>query len=172
MDRSSTSSVKLSISLLAARDNRQERLARLLAQGFQASVFLSLNIPGADKAPPGAGALFDWALGKVLEVAGGARWLERGEDLLGPFAVLAVDRDPLALKQACIHIEASQPWARLVDIDVYSAPGEQIGRSRLGFAARACLLCDQPAVDCMRRKSHSFDDVIARAHELLARFRA
>ena len=76
---------------------------------------MSLNVPGANKAPPGAHALFDWALGALLEIAPGAAWLERGEDALGPFAMLAVDGDPVALKTACIGLEASQAWARPVD---------------------------------------------------------
>lgn len=157
---------------LDARDRRQDALAQALSAGQPATVLLSLNIPGFDKAPPGSEALFILMLDRLFRTFSGLLTLEKGSDRLGPYAIMALDLDPVALKKCCIALETSPPAARLVDIDVYSADGNQIDRRSLGYAARPCLVCNEPAVECIRVKRHSLDDVISRTHELLAYFRA
>jgi holo-ACP synthase CitX len=87
---------------------------------------------------------------------------------LGPYAILRNTEPADAVKRACIAIEDSRPAARLLDLDVYDADGTRLGR--IGFSAppRACLLCNHPAVDCMRLHRHSPDRVIDHARHLLA----
>ena len=92
-------------------------------------------------------------------------------DVLGPYVIMGLDMDPVAVKSQCIRLETSHPAARLIDLDVYSASGIQINRASLDLPRRTCLVCNQPAVDCIRTKRHSFDEVIGKAHELLAHFR-
>ena len=96
--------------------------------------------------------------------------LEKSFDALGPYAIIALQTDPRAAKQHCIALETGHPAARLIDLDVYSAAGEQIDRASLGLAARPCLVCRSPAVDCIRLKRHTLDEVIAKTHELLRSF--
>jgi holo-ACP synthase CitX len=84
---------------------------------------------------------------------------------------MAFDMDPLATKQRCVALEARHPFARLIDLDVYSAQGVQIDRSHLDLSGRRCLVCEQPAVECIRVKRHSYDEVIGKVNELLAYFR-
>ena len=159
-------------SFLDARDARQDALAQTLSAGHSATLFLSLNIPGAEKSPPGSEAIFLWALGELCTRFPGLAVTVHTRDALGPYAIIGLDSKPVAVKMCCIELEASHPAARLIDLDVYSASGMQISRSALDLPRRACLLCDQPAVECMRGKRHSFNEVIAKAHELLAPFRA
>lgn len=156
---------------LDARDRRQDGLAQHLSQGHPATIFLSLNIPGSEKSPPGAKALYHRLLGELAATFSGLRVLRTASDLLGPYAVIAVDLDPTAVKKRCIILETAHPAARLVDLDVYAADGAQIGRRELALPARACLVCRAAAVDCMRGKHHAPDEVIARAYDLLADFR-
>ena len=92
-------------------------------------------------------------------------------DALGPCAIMGLDMEPVAVKGRCIGLETSHPAARLIDLDVYSASGIQIDRGSLDVPRRTCLVCDQPAVECIRSKRHFFDEVIGKAHELLAPFR-
>lgn len=157
---------------LEARDQRQATLIQALGDGHRAVVFLSLNVPGVDKAPRGSGALFSWALREIQATCPPFVPLAVSQDALGHFAIVASGRDPFDVKRIAVALEESHPAGRLVDLDVYDASGEQIGRRELGLSARACLLCNQPAVDCMRLKSHVQDEVIARAYELLANFSA
>jgi holo-ACP synthase CitX len=158
-------------SYLDARDRRRDALAQNLSRGHQATIFLSLNIPGSEKNPPGAKALYHWLLGELATSFSGLRILRTASDLLGPYAIMAIALDPTAAKKSCIVLETSHRAARLADLDVYAADGVQIGRSCLGLPARACLVCSAAAVDCMRAKRHPPDEVIAKTNELLAYFR-
>ena len=166
------SSARFADKFLAAREARQELLSRTLSAGRPATLFVSLNLPGPDKSPPGATWLFRRGCAQIAEAFPGSLLLATDRDALGHFALRVVDADPLAVKRRCIAIEESHPAARLLDLDVYASETVQIGRTSLGLPARRCLVCDQPAVDCMRRNSHALDDVIAKAHALLARFPA
>ncbi len=167
----STSSARSRRSYLDARDSRQDALAWALGRGHPATLFLALNIPGVDKTPPGAEALLIWMLNQLPAVLPGIVESGRYNDVLGPYAILGLDADPRAVKEACVHLETGHPSARLVDLDVYSPDGRQVDRSALGLPARTCLVCDQPAVDCIRNKRHPLNTVINKVHELLAPFR-
>ena len=158
-------------SLLDARDSRQEALALVLSEGPCATLFLSLNIPGAEKSPPGSEAIFLWALGELSLRFPGLALPMVARDALGPYAIIGVEIEPLAAKMCCIDLETSHPAARLIDLDVYSSTGVQIGRASLDLPRRTCLLCKQPAVECMRAKCHSFEEIVGKAHDLLAPFR-
>lgn len=161
---------KQTTQLLAARDRRHAALARVLQAGAPATLQLSLNLPGPDKMPAGARPLFAWALREAMLNIPGLRLQLNDHDVLGPYAIATLPGEPLGAKRCCLRIEDSRPVARLLDLDIYTAAGRQIGRSSLGQAARPCLLCPQPAVDCMRSRRHPYPDLIARAHELLAAF--
>ena len=171
MGRSLMSSGKSAADILAARDGRQEALSRALSEGRQATVFLSLNIPGAEKTPPGSEELFRWALAEMLKGFPGTTMLENSSDALGHYAILAVSTAPIEVKKHCMALETRTPSARLIDLDVYSSKGEQVDRKSLGLPARPCLVCSQDAVECMRMQRHSFDEVIGKARELLTPFR-
>ena len=149
---------------------RQEALTRALGAGHPATVFLSLNIPGREKTPPGAEAFFSWMSGGVDAEFPGAARLASSFDALGPCLILGIDGDPVSVKRKCVELETGHPSSRLVDLDVYTPAGGQIGRASLGLPARSYLVCDQRAVDCIRARHHGFDEVIARVHELLAPF--
>ncbi|MBT9521355.1 MAG: citrate lyase holo-[acyl-carrier protein] synthase [Dechloromonas sp.] len=166
------SSARFADKLLAAREARQELLCRALSAGRPATLFVSLNLPGPDKSPPGATGLFRRGCAQIAEAFPGSLLLATDRDALGHFALRVVDADPLAVKRLCIELEQSHPAGRLLDLDVYASETVQIGRASLGLPARRCLLCDQPAVDCMRTQRHAIGEVIAKAHELLAPFGA
>ena len=171
MAPSSTSSARSRRSYLDARDSRQDALAWALRRGHPATLFLALNIPGGDKTPPGADALFLWMLNQLPAVLPGFVESSKFHDVLGPYAILSLDANPKVVKKACVHLEAGHPSSRLIDLDVYSPDGQQVDRKTLGLPTRTCLVCDQPAVDCIRAKRHSLHNVIHRVHELLAPFR-
>lgn len=164
--------VKSASELLAARDARHGLLTRVLTAGRPAVLFVSLNLPGPDKSPAGARLLFRCAFDRIAETFPGSLLLAKDRDALGHYAVRVLDADPVAVKRLSIGIEEAHPAARLLDLDVYSSEAGQIGRARLGLPARRCLLCGQPAVDCMRTRRHAIDEVVAQVHELLAPFRA
>jgi holo-ACP synthase len=171
MAPSLTRSEPFALEILGARDGRQEALVQALNAGHPATLFLSLNIPGKEKTPPGAEAFFLWMAGRVKAAFPAAASLSSSFDALGPYCILGLDGEPLAVKRHCIELETGHPSARLIDLDVYTPAGAQMDRSSLGLPARSCLVCDQRAVDCIRTQVHGFDEVIAKVHELLAPFR-
>lgn len=155
--------------LLAARDARQALVDRAAAAARGATlVAVALNVPGAEKAPPGARALHRWAVAQVGAALPGARTEHEGDDALGPFALLTVPVSPEVAKAACLAIEGSHPAGRLVDLDVQEPSGAALDRAALGLAPRPCLLCAEPARECMRLRRHPLADVVARARALLA----
>ena len=158
--------------ILRARESRQGVLSQALSKGHLATVFLSLNIPGFEKTPPGSEALFFWGLRALSAAFPEIAISGKACDALGHYAILSLDLDPVAVKKRCISLEMSEPFARLIDLDVYSCEGLQIDRGSIGLSGRTCLLCDQPAVECIRAKRHTFEDVIGKIHELLSDFRA
>jgi holo-ACP synthase CitX len=158
---------ELRAAVLAARDGRQAELLRHLGAG-RAVVAASLAIPGAVKEPPGALALFAWALGEVEAAVPGVRLLHAWSDALGPFAIFAAPGAPAAVKVRCLEIERSRSAARLVDLDVYSPDGAPCDRASLALPPRGCLVCHRAAHECARTRRHAPDEVVARAHALLA----
>jgi holo-ACP synthase len=167
-----TLSDKSANNFLEARDRRQDALSQALSKGCSATLFLSLNIPGHEKTPPGSEALFLWVLDNLAENFPGRLCLAKTQDDLGPYAILALDVEPREAKKRCVILESVHPSARLVDLDVYDINGQQIDRRKLGLSGRSCLVCRQPAVECIRVKRHSFDEIIGKVHELLTYFRA
>ncbi len=153
--------------LLEAREARQATLARL--RGADGSiVFLSVGVPGPDKRRPGLAALQRLAA-ESLARAFPVTPLESGRDAVGPWAAFRVALPPDLLKRATVDLESSLPAGRLIDLDVYDPAGAQVDRASLRLAARSCLVCDRPAVECVRRSRHSAADLSAAANTFLVR---
>jgi holo-ACP synthase len=162
---------KLRSSIIAARDERQDILHQYLRPGYPATVFLSLNIPGAKKDRPGVPALFAWAQTMVGTAFPVRRNLRTRQDALGPYAIMHLAQSAIEAKRLCTGIETDWPSARLVDLDVYDDQARQMDRGSLGLPARRCLVCDRPAVECMRRHRHTLGEILKATDELLAHFR-
>jgi holo-ACP synthase len=131
-------------------------------------VALSLAVPGAEKAPPGAGALFAWAVASLAAALPGARRVHAAADALGPFELWRTAEDARAVKRRCVALEEASPAARLLDLDVYSPEGTPVDRASLDLPARRCLVCGEPARDCIRTRHHPPPDAVASALRLLA----
>ena len=162
---------ELRSSILAARERRQELLDERISGGYAATVFLSLNIPGVEKSTPGASALFSWALRSILAEFPDAENPVQSCDQLGHHAVISLKREAVEVKRRCIFLENANPFARLVDLDVYCANGRPVERAKLGMPPRPCLLCRQPAVECIRLQRHGATELAGRRDELLSYFR-
>jgi holo-ACP synthase CitX len=153
---------------LQARDARQALVDAHRPPAGAALVAVALNVPGPDREPPGALALQAWALARLVAAFPSARPLHSGGDALGPFALLLVPGDPLEVKRRCVEVEGAAPAGRLVDLDVHGPDGAQVGRTALALPARPCLLCEAPAVECIRLGRHPLAAVLERVHGLLA----
>jgi len=154
---------------LEARDGRQRELDRTLARpspGASSFLFLSVNIPGPDKHRPGTTRLLQEALDR-LRTAIGLELLVTGRDLLGPFHLGSAPVAPLAAKQAAMALETGNPWGRLLDVDVYRPDGGQVDRAGLLNPPRSCLVCAEPARECILLARHSSRELLERVDSLL-----
>lgn len=161
---------RLRVELLAARDAREAALAVLLDGATGTLVAVSSAVPGPDKMPPGSAALFAWGLRQLRERLGACQILADGEDTLGPYQIVATAADPWRVKAVGLAIETAIPAARLLDVDVYAANGSRIGRADIGQPARRCLLCAEPATDCIRLNRHPMERLLDHVGHLLAPF--
>jgi holo-ACP synthase CitX len=131
-------------------------------------LMVSTVIPGPRKELPGGEILFRWALAELADRLAEISLLARIQDALGPYVLLATSEPADEVKAMCVVIEDSRPAARLLDLDVYPAPGRRVGRAELGLPPRPCLLCSESAVDCMRLNRHPQQDLICHVENLLA----
>ncbi|PLY04957.1 MAG: citrate lyase holo-[acyl-carrier protein] synthase [Desulfuromonas sp.] len=153
--------------LLAARDARQERLDALVRGTDNTLIQLALNIPGKRKSPPRSRELLYWGEEQLEAAFPSLLRLHSEEDALGPWALFLTAVEPLEAKRRCCGIEEQASFARLLDLDVYSATGEQIGRRRLGRAPRQCFVCRADAGECMRAGRHDRKRIDEALNQLL-----
>jgi triphosphoribosyl-dephospho-CoA synthase len=155
--------------LLEARDARQRELERALAQlGSRGGcvVLAGTNVPGPAKHRPGLLRLFHAALdalGRELPLVPALA----GFDLLGPFQIAYAASEAEAAKRIAVALEEAAPSGRILDLDVYRPDGTQVDRARLGLPQRACLVCAEPARECIRARRHAQAEVLARVDALL-----
>lgn len=154
--------------VLAAKEERQARQQRLRELYGTAVASITLNIPGPDKDGPVLRQLCDYAAA-ALQVHFDVRAMERINLATGPIAILAIGAEAAQLKRMAIKLEEEHVFGRLLDIDVFSPAGAQLSR-QTGGSYRPCLLCDRPAVICMREKRHNAAEIQAAVQGLLRQF--
>lgn len=148
--------------LLASREARAAHQAQLLREHpGQTLVCLTVIPPGNEKRT-------DWSVPVALAGAEAVRRAlapsrEEVRDLeTGYEAYFLVDGDPLEIKRTCCGLEDTHPWGRLMDIDILKpSPGGAVpvSRSAVGLPERRCLVCERPARECMRNRSHSLEQL-------------
>ena len=67
------------------------------------------------------------------------------------------------LKEAACAIEDGTELGRLFDMDVLAPDGGKLDRP----TPRTCLICERPAKDCARSRTHTVAELQRRTHELL-----
>lgn len=154
--------------LLASRDARSVRQAELLRQfPGRTLVCMTVMLPGAEKrnelslriAAAGEEAVREAFRPSFAE----SRDLETGYE-----AYFIVDMPAEEVKRRCCRIEDTHPLGRLMDLDVFSElPVRPLGRENLGLPPRRCLLCDNEVRYCMRKRSHTTEELLARIREIL-----
>ncbi len=161
-------SAKLRNNLLTTRDLRQLRLDEILRVTENTVIQLALNIPGERKCPPGAERLMLWGDEQIRDIFPYLMQLHSETDGLGPWRVYMTPVPAKEAKYQCCSIEQSRPFARLLDIDVYTASGKLVDRTMLQLDQRRCLICKEDAKECIRLGRHSRSEIDACLQQLLA----
>ena len=158
--------------VLAAKEARQARQAIFRQRHGQVLLSLTINMPGAVK---------DGALIRRLAEYGAEQVRHRlpviAEERLYPFTgpeiLLAVAESGSAVKSIAVALEEINAFSRLLDLDVFDDDGRQLSRRDIaGQQERACLVCGEPALPCMRERRHAPAAVTAAAARLLDQFAA
>lgn len=136
-----------------------------------ALVCLTVIFPGAVKRDERTLRVAREGVAAVREAFEGILLREELRDLeTGYEGFFLVEASPEAAKRLCCGIEDTHPLGRLMDLDVIVLEeGNPVPMSRqtLGFPERKCLLCDRPARECMRARTHPPVELLRRIDEIL-----
>ncbi|USS88158.1 citrate lyase holo-[acyl-carrier protein] synthase [Fructilactobacillus hinvesii] len=151
--------------VLHSKDERVWQQQQLLNQFPQGTVVaLKMNVPGPIKTNAQLQDLF--AVGKQqLEAkfqdvtqlqAPVVTTTNAGTEVFYVFAEAG-----LAAKRRAIAFEDQEPVGRLFDADVLMRDHQHYSRSELGDSVRRCFLCERPAKECGRNRTHSVAELQA-----------
>lgn len=156
--------------ILAAKEGRYNR-QHIFRGKYQASLIsITINMPGAVKDAPILRRLRDYAVQEIrkrLNVIGE----EQVNLLTGPEALVAIEGDGWLIKKIAVEIEERYPFARLLDIDVFSREGHLLSRQDQG-QGRGCFVCGGETVVCMREQKHTQAGLQLAVDKMLNQFRA
>jgi holo-ACP synthase len=156
----------IGVNLTQMLDRREQRVAdqqALLSRFGRPLVQLTLVTPGPVKDTTQARFVFDQGLAAVqqaLRLAEHAVLAQQGGySVTGPEMLMVIDAEPLCIKGNMLQIEEQHALGRLWDVDVLEPSGASVSRQQLGWPARRCLLCDEPAHACSRSGQHALADL-------------
>ena len=155
--------------ILAAREARVRRQQELLAAWPDAALLcLTVVFPGPVKRDERSVRVGEAGVTAIREAFATAILSEEIRDLETGFeAFFVVDASPEETKLHACAIEDTHPWGRLMDMDVIVDGPRPLSRSAIGLPERRCLLCDRPARECMRARTHTLAELQARIDSLL-----
>ena len=162
--------------MLLAREQRAARQAGALARFHKPVLSVTIVMPGPVKDGPLARRILNEAL-RALDAQFSTRvWPVLSRDVLwratGPEALYALDVAPAPLKAAMIELEDGHKLGRLWDLDVLAPRQGGLSRQALGFPARKCLVCDEPAHGCARSRRHDLAELLTKIHETVHEYDA
>ncbi len=64
-------------------------------------------------------------------------------------------------KRILLELEESHSLGRLYDIDIIDTDLSKISRSLFNIKERSCLICNKPAFECSRSRTHSIEEVFS-----------
>jgi holo-ACP synthase/triphosphoribosyl-dephospho-CoA synthase len=164
------------LEVLNARERRAQIQAELRSLYNAPVISITVNMPGNVKYNEDTISLIYAAMEKIRICINIARLCLLEEriyhSITGPTALMAVQGDAHTIKAFAISLETEKPYSRLLDIDVFDDNGRQINRATWGLQARKCLVCSEVAVDCMRAKIHSPEEVLRSVRKLMIHHRA
>ena len=159
--------------MLIARERRAQKQQELLKKYHASLICFTMNIAGPVKNNPLIRQGF--SLGnRYLKQKLSAQKIkcihqEIIDKVTGNEAYYVTDADPKVLKKLTVEIEDASPIGRLFDLDVLSSEGLKTERTDLGLAPRICLICNRPAKECARSRTHTVEQLQSTIRRILTR---
>lgn len=147
--------------LLLSRDNRSEKQKKILKENPHLTLICTtVVIPGNVKRNSHSLIIAKAALESLIQSFSEKIIKIEELDLTTGYEIYLLTSLPVveAKKITCL-IEDTHPLGRLFDIDVIGRDGLPVQRESLGFQARRCLLCNNPARFCMRNNTHTQEEI-------------
>lgn len=161
--------------LLASRDARAQHQRDLLGKyPGRSLVCLTVQLPGPVKRSALSLRIAQAGV-KAVKLALSPEYEELKDLETGYEGYFLVPMPPLEAKRITCSIEDAHPLGRLMDLDVlemkagYPVP---LGREAVGGKARKCLLCDRPARECMRERTHSTEALLQAIETIVNRYQS
>jgi len=144
--------------ILKAREERFEHV-KSISKNYPTLILLKANTPGKDKERYSSYFLiniFNNVLEDYFKIT--YKILKKGFD--GPYYVYGIQAESIEkTKKLLIEIETYHPLGRLIDLDLYHQE-QVISREDYNLPLRKCMLCDQPALYCMKQHNHTLDELL------------
>ena len=178
--------------LLESRDRRAQRQRSLLSlYPHKTLLCVTVMLPGPVKRSSMslkiAVAAVEAVRGAFSPVFEELRDLETGYE-----GYFIVDMDPFDAKKCAVELEETHPLGRLFDLDVilsgktpvfadggvdsgasslkkpvFADGVRPLGREELGLAPRRCIICGRPVRECMRERSHTTEELLAKYESII-----
>lgn len=155
--------------ILDAREKRVKKQNSLIEQFKKPLLCFTMNIPGPMKLDRDVSIGFFVGNKLLADALSRCRVLyaEQSRLITGCEGYYVVDLPARKLKALAVELEDIEPIGRLFDMDVIDTDGRRISREELGHSRRSCLLCDEDAVVCAGRRTHSLEELTDRVGFLL-----
>lgn len=149
--------------ILNSRDKRESRRKELIEAYKMPLLVFTLNAPGSIKTSISSNIVFNYyinIINKYICIANSESYKASSivykEKIIDPVSneyYAVFDADPQIVKKQLVKLEEQEKIGRLFDIDVYDTNGTKLSRNTY----RKCYLCEKPAFECARSKTHSFE---------------
>lgn len=161
---------KIFIDILESREARRDKQLKLINRYNNSLISFTLNIPGMIKDSEIYRNIHKEGIKAIIKTlddqAINILYNEEIHKNTGSEGYIVVDMDAMDLKKVIVDIEENHPLGRIFDIDIFDFNHKQLSRKDLGSNPRRCLLCDNDATVCMRSKSHTYEELIQRIHDI------
>lgn len=149
--------------MLEGRERRARIQQTLLGKYRLPLVCLTLNVAGPVKVFPLSEELFEQTVDRIRTLLWQEGFPVRDvKEEYWPYgweAYLPVEGDPVQIKNVLVRVEEEDPAGRLYDIDVLRMDGQKVSREDLGLPERTCLICEKPAKECARSRTHTVEEL-------------
>lgn len=122
-------------------------------------IVIKANIPGDNKNYPFISYLLKVFLND-LKTTYNFMTITYNSSFDGPYYFCGIKGKNKKIKEHLIMIEETHDLGRFIDLDFFITPEHSQSRTLLGLPLRKCILCDNDAVVCMRKGSHTLDKLL------------
>jgi holo-ACP synthase/triphosphoribosyl-dephospho-CoA synthase len=149
--------------VLEARERRAEIRSEIAKLDIE-SISLSFNIPGYPKSDEIINLAFLGIVEELKSYLSACRinYVEKSAhtslDEAGDFFILPLLQNKYTnreIKSLLEDFEINHTLSRLLDVDLFDKHAKPVSSGK----AKKCMICDKPAIVCMREGNHSFQDL-------------